>query len=263
MEDFLYLNLPLFKVKYKKWKKYGYLRMDEKENTKEALVSASEGYCMYCYSRIKVDGKVYGTLEHAIEKNNSDKLTECIPDIGITCPVCNLSFKKIGERKRKVDDFMRKAFEEKSKCTVKHRKQCTVPCKPLRTLQNQYSKMPDAEIILQPMGILGEQSGKPLAIRYDILKMEFQPNIGLYAYSEEERTFINRHIQRFHLNDPQYKTKQLGDYIKNIIDSGGIMQEYEYNNMIVQLFADKIRDRTAEEKLAICSKIYTIIFCRI
>lgn len=44
--------------------------------------------------------------------------------------------------------------------------------------------------------------------------MEFQPNTNLHVYSDRELTFINRHIQRFRLNDPKYKTGQLADYIR-------------------------------------------------
>lgn len=263
MENFLYLNIPIFHVKYKKWKKYGYVKSKEKENTEEALSNASGGYCMYCYSRIKVDNKWYGNLEHAIEKNNSNKLVECIPNIGMSCPVCNQSFKRIGERKRKVPDSVRKRFEEKSKCTLEKRKQCTVPCKELRNLQAAYSGMPGAEIILQPMGILGRQSKEPLALQYDVLKMEFLPNTALHTYSGEELVFINRHIQRFRLNDPKFRTRSLAEFVKNVIDSGGILQQYEYNNLIVQLFADKIKEKTAEERLAICSKLYPIMFLKV
>ena len=60
MEDFLYLDIPLSQVRYKRWKRYGYLNTKEKENTKEVLLDSNGGYCMYCYSRIKVDNKVYG-----------------------------------------------------------------------------------------------------------------------------------------------------------------------------------------------------------
>lgn len=263
MEDIFCLNIPIFRVPYKRWRKYGYLKADEKQNTKEVLCEASDGYCMYCYSRIKVDKKLFGHLEHSIEKSNSDKLTECIPNIGIACSVCNQSFKKIGEQKRKVSDVARKRFEEKSKCSSEKRKQCTVPCKALRDLQVSYSEMPDAEIILQPMGIKGKQSGNPLAIQYDVLKMEFQPNIRQFAYSDDELMFIEKHILRFHLNDPEFRTRQLTDYIRNMIDNGGNVQQYEYNNMIVQLFVDKIKDKTVEEKVDICSKIYVMLITRL
>ena len=83
MEDFFCLDIPLFKVRYKRWKNYGYRKANEKENLKKVLSEASGGYCMYCYSRMEVDNKFYGHLEHAIEKNNSDKLIECIPNIGV------------------------------------------------------------------------------------------------------------------------------------------------------------------------------------
>lgn len=142
MEDFLYLDIPLSQVRYKRWKRYGYLNTKEKENTKEVLLDSNGGYCMYCYSRIKVDNKVYGNLEHAIEKSNSKKLVECIPNIGIACPVCNQSFKRIGERKRKITNQMRKDFEDTSRCVAEQRKQCTIPCKSLRQLQKEYSEMP-------------------------------------------------------------------------------------------------------------------------
>ena len=79
---------------------------------------------------------------------------------------------------------MRKDFEDTSRCVAEQRKQCTIPCKSLRQLQKEYSEMPGAEIILQPMGISGKQSGEPLAIQYDIIKMEFQPNTNLHKYSD-------------------------------------------------------------------------------
>ena len=113
------------------------------------------------------------------------------------------------------------------------------------------------------MGIKGKQSGNPLAIQYDVLKMEFQPNIRQFAYSDDELMFIEKHILRFHLNDPEFRTRQLTDYIRNMIDNGGNVQQYEYNNMIVQLFVDKIKDKTVEEKVDICSKIYVMLITRL
>ena len=123
--------------------------------------------------------------------------------------------------------------------------------------------MPEGEIILQPMGVKGGQSGEPLALQYNVLKMEFQPNTNQYTYSEEELSFIQKHIQRFHLNDPQYRTRQLADFLKIIIDGGGMIPQYEYNNLVVKLFADKIREKTKEERVDICSRIYVAVFLKI
>ena len=262
MNDYLRLDIPVFQVKYKKWKKYGYKKTEEKENLKEVLSKASYGYCMYCYSRLAVDNKWYGNLEHAIEKINSDKLIECIPNIGMACSTCNQSFKKIGDKKRKISQSMREQFEKESKCTLEKRKQCTVPCKALRSLQKSYSQMENAEIVLQPMGIVGEKSEEPFVLQYDVLKMEFLPNIALHNYSEKEILFINRHIQRFHLNDPKYRTVALVDFVKNVIDAEGSLPSYEYSNFIVQLFADKLKEKTLKERVSICSKLYPIMFLK-
>lgn len=138
-----------------------------------------------------------------------------------------------------------------------------MPCRALRDLQKSYSEMPEAEIILQPMGVSGKETGEALELRYDVVKMEFQPNTGYHAYSAEEIQFINRHIQRFRLNDPQYRTCQLMDYIKNMIDYGGVLPEYEYNNMVVELFAEKLKEKTEKERVDICSRIYVAMFLHV
>lgn len=136
MQNLLSIDIPVFQPKYKKWKKYGYTDSREKQNLKEVLKVATGGYCMYCYSRINTDGKFVGHLEHAIEKNNSDRLLECIP---------------------------------------------------------------------------------------------------------------------------KYRTKQLRDFVGLVIDMNGKIPNYEYNNLVVQLFAMQIEAKTIEERLKICNSIYPIL----
>ena len=258
MQNILSIDIPIFQPKYKRWKKCGYTDPGEKQNLKEVLNAATGGYCMYCYSRINTDGKFVGHLEHAIEKNNSDRLLECIPNIGLACPVCNLSFKKRGENNRKIDTHTVGEFEKK--CNYrKKRKQCTVTCQALRKLQKSYSKLPDAEILLQPMNIKA-QNEKVLQLRYNVLKMEFEPLEDYeHILTDEERQFVRIHIQRFHLNDPKYRTKQLRDFVGLMIDMNGKIPNYEYNNLVVQLFAMQIEEKTIEERLKICNSIYPIL----
>lgn len=260
MKDVLVLELPSFHPKYKKWQKYGYKNAKERKNLKAILETSSEGYCMYCYSRIRVDGKLYANLEHAIEKNNSDKLVECIPDIGLTCVTCNQIFKRSGEQKRKLSEEIIQEFESKSKCTLDKRKQCTVPCKALKILQKQYGNSPEGKIILQPMGVRGNETGEVLAIQYDVLNMEFQPAISSHTYSEKEIAFIDMHIQRFRLNDPVYRTRQLYDFIRNVIDNQGKLPEYEFNNWIVKQFYSQMEGKSQSEILKICTSIFCIVF---
>lgn len=262
MENFLLFEMPVFQPNYKKWKKYGYTNLIEKNNLKDTLEKSTGGYCMYCYTRVRVDGKLYANLEHAIEKNNSDKLIECIPNIGLSCPVCNQTFKRIGEKKRKIQKADIVQYEGASKCSVKCRKQCVVPCKALRRLQKKYSKLTDAEILLQPMGIQGEDSNERLSLQYNVINMEFEPAKDLHIYSDRELQFIEAHINRFRLNDPKFRSQQLYDFIKNVIDNNGNLLKYEYNNLTVKLFCEKLTDKSSQEILKICKNIFIIMFTK-
>lgn len=262
MEDFLTLEMPAFKPKYKKWKRYGYADAVEKCNLKTVLEASTDGYCMYCYSRIRVDQKLFANLEHAIEKANSDKLIECIPNIGLTCVLCNQTFKRIGERKRKLPVDIIEYFEKNSKCSVEKRKQCTVACKTLRELQKSYHCRAEAEIILQPMGVKGEDSQEAFALQYDVLKMIFEPAKDRHTYSDRELHFIDAHIKRYRLNDSQYRTRQLYDFVQNVIDSNGKIPTYEYNNLIVKLFREKLSGKSQDEIVKICKSIFLIMFSK-
>lgn len=217
---------------------------------------------MYCYTRVRVDEKLYANLEHAIEKSNSDKLIECIPNIGLSCPVCNQTFKRIGEKKRKIPKEDIVQYEESSKCSAKCRKQCTVPCKALRKLQEKYSSLPDAEILLQPMGIQSKDLNEILTLQYNVMNMTFEPAKDSHTYSDRELHFIEAHINRFRLNDPKFRSRQLFEFVKNVIDHNGILPKYEYNNLTVKLFYEKIADKSSKEILKICKKIYVITFMK-
>lgn len=217
---------------------------------------------MYCYARVRVDEKLYANLEHAIEKSNSDKLIECVPNIGLSCPVCNQTFKRIGEKKRKISKEDITQYEESSKCSAKCRKQCTVPCKALRQLQKKYSSLPNAEILLQPMGIKSEDLNEILTLQYNVMNMKFEPAKDSHTYSNRELHFIEAHIKRFRLNDPQFRSRQLFDFVKNVIDNNGILPKYQYNNLTVKLFCEKLADKSPKEILEICKKIYVIAFTK-
>lgn len=132
---------------------------------------------------------------------------------------------------------------------MKYRKQCTVACKALRKLQIKYSSLPDAEILLQPMGIPGRDSNEILALQYNVEKMEFEPARNSHTYSDRELRFIEAHIKRFRLNDPKFRSRQLFNFIKNIIDNHGRLPAYEYNNLTVTLFRKKLENKPPEEIL--------------
>lgn len=262
MNDMLLIEMPIYRPQYKRRIKYGYKNSKEKENLYNVLEMCSEGYCMYCYTRIRVDGKRNGNLEHAIEKKNSDKLIECIPNIGLACTTCNQTFKKRGDQKRRLSENIIREFEEKSKCTLEKRKRCTVPCGALKKMQKHYNASAEGKIILQPMGVKGNETGEPLALQYDVLNMEFRPASNFHTYSEEEKIFIEMHIKHFRLNDPVYKTRQLYDFIRNVIDNNGQMPQYEYNNWVVHQFRKNMETKSSSEILKVCKSIFCIIFTK-
>ncbi|OUQ15492.1 hypothetical protein B5E84_14830 [Lachnoclostridium sp. An14] len=261
--DYLTVEMPKYKPHYKRWKQYGWSSPSEKENTREVLLDAGKGYCMYCYTRILVAGKSYGQLEHAIEKNNSDWLVNCVPNIGIACPVCNESFKRRGEKGRKLRTGQIRRFHSSARCAAAGtRKQCTVPCKALRNLQADYYENEDAHFILQPMGAMGRSSRQELKIVYDILKTKFRPADNP-LYDQMDKEFINAHIKRFCLNDPKYRTGKLMEFVRLVVDSRGELPDYECNNLVVELFAEKMKGLSQEKRLKVCEAIYIIEFAAV
>ena len=90
--------------------------------------------------------------------------------------------------------------------------------------------------------------------------MEFEPANGDHTYSDAEKNFIGEHMNRFRLNDPRYRTRQLYDFIRNVVDNHGNLPAYEYNNLLVKLFREKLMGRTQEEVAKICESIFVIMF---
>ena len=252
-KNMLTIQIPKFQVEYLKNRKYAWSNKVGKENLKEILSSASKGYCMYCYRRIVIDGQNFGHLEHSIEKDNSiNKLTDCIPNISISCSSCNTSLKKKGEKGRKLSKTLISEFEQK-KCT----ENCTSPCREYEMLKSKYIQNKEAQIILQPSGVKGFDTGEEMQLEYDILDAEFRPSTK-YLYSEMEMEFMKSHIIRFRLNEKHQKTRQLISFLEDTINNDGRYTTMEYNHLIVELFVEKLQGKTKEEVLKICTALYEL-----
>lgn len=124
MSSVTIIDIPPFIPQYESDKSYGY-KGTNAERLLELLYKTTKGYCMYCYSRIEVDSKKFGHLEHAIEKKNCNKLYECVPNIGLACPKCNLSFKKAGDQIEIFTHSQIGKFENAECKKDKCRKECT------------------------------------------------------------------------------------------------------------------------------------------
>lgn len=243
------LEIPGFVPNYDKNKSYGYEGLNGK-NLLNLLYRATDGYCMYCYSRIDVDSKRFGHLEHSIEQRHSTKLKECVPNIGLACPICNLSFKRVGDKGLVV--FTKKQIKsyEQSICT---QEKCIKECSAYKNLKKIYLRK--RKIILQPMGV--RSGGHTYKIQYNLLKLSFEPSIEV-SYTDDEKEFINQHILRFNLNDSKYRTRELLRFCEDTINGNTYLIKGKYNNYIVDLFIDKLKDLDDKARLKLCSSIYII-----
>lgn len=248
--NILLLDIPNFEPKYKSDTLYGYTGKGG-ENLKKLLTETSKGYCMYCYSRILVDRKNFGSLEHSIEKINCNKLVNCSVNISIACSKCNLSFKKQGEKHRKLSEEEIKEFERLAECSA----DCINKCSKYDDLRKSYAKKLGGEIILQPFGVKGKDGKKDLSIQYDVLNQKFIPST-IYQYDKEERQFIERHINRFNLNDSKYRTKEFVAFIEDVIEYKFIPKKNRYCNLVVELFIEKLEKMPFEKALKLCEIVY-------
>ena len=245
------LQIPIFTPQYDVNTSYGYKGI-KGERLLDVLYKASSGYCMYCYTKIEVDSKRFGQLEHSIERtytSKSKKLENCVPNISIACPKCNLSFKKIGNT-RKILSLAQIREYETSTCIGD---MCTAECAAYKELKKQY--VSKRKLILQPMGVGSEKYS--YRIQYNLLKLEFEPTTA-EDYTKEEKEFIRQHIKQFNLNDSQYRTKEILKCCEDIINGDTALRKGKYNNYIVDLFIDKLIVLSSEDRIKLCTAIYKI-----
>lgn len=256
-DDILVVDIPQIQVEYDEYD-YSYTRKKGRENLQKTLYRASRQYCMYCYTRIQIDERKFGHLEHAVERSISPvKLTNCIPNIGLACGYCNSKYKKVNEKARVPEQKVIEEFEKDS-C----QENCKNACVGYLNFRKNYLAKREAHIILQPIGVTGEESGEQLLLQYDILEARFIP-AGNKAYTLSEKNFIEDHINRFHLNAKQERTKQLIRFIEDTLEHDGEYAKIEYNSLIVELFVEQIlKGKTQKDIMKICKLIYSYSFIK-
>ncbi len=249
MEDFFTVDIPVFVPIYDRTKKYGWSRYyDELWNL---LKDTTDGYCMYCYDSVWINGQRRGQIEHGIEKTNSREfLTDCVPNLGLACSNCNEKYKRKGEEKRKLSVKSIKQFED----GICRRFDCKEPCNQFRKLRMEYTRL--GKIIPQPFESRSRENGPVLRMQYDLLKCEYIPSKNSGAYNKEELDIIYHHIELFGLNRPERKNYEVGKYCKNVIDFQSFMQDVEYNNLVVELLRKKLMKLDIKEAVKICKIVY-------
>lgn len=253
-DDFFLIDIPEFLPQYKINKTYGYCNEYKRKELQQLLCQVSKGYCMYCYNLVKINGHIYGDLEHGIEKSiEEDKLKECIPNIGIACSKCNQKYKRYGEKKRIL-------FIKKEQLFFKDCKEnCTTFCNEMLEIRKKYIK--NGKILVQPhYNYIYEK--KNLRIQYDLLNAKYIPSKKV-IYDSEEIEVIEGHINLFQLNNPERRNREVALYCKNVFDNRNLLTEIHYNNYIVDLLREKLeRVNNIDLALEICKIIYFANFIK-
>ncbi|MGL5964830.1 MAG: hypothetical protein ACRCZ9_07075 [Fusobacteriaceae bacterium] len=254
------LNLPnSYKIKFEPGIDYTY--SSGKNNLRKVLTESSKGYCMYCYTKILINKKNFGHLEHTIEQEHFEELENCHYNISIACPKCNQSFKKKEQSKRKIKN------SGNFKCDQNCESQ---PCIYFFQVADEYLKnIKDSNlefIILKPRGILkgpNRDGNIYYEIDFDLLTQKFIPRDNS-RYTENTKKDIQEHINKFHLNSPEYSTEEIRYVIEDILEFGKLPNKKRYNNYIAELFIDYLDNVTGkylnpEEKKNKIIKICKII----
>ena len=213
MDESIYvLDMPDFRPEYSQKVLYGYSGK-KGEKLKELLLGTSNFHCMYCFASLKGDRTDLGEIEHSIEKTLSYHLIECVPNMAVTCKNCNQSLKRTGEKQRK-DKIL--------------------------PYIDQYEKGLDCK---------GAQC-KEYRMQYDIMKAEFVPS-RKYNYDKEDIEILEHHIRQFKLNDSDFRTEALIEFIEDTIEADGRYSKHKnkYSNYIVDLFIEKIAKYTTKDVL--------------
>lgn len=251
-EDFFVLDVPVFIPAYRSDTKYGWTNY--KDNLWNLLKDTSNGYCMYCYDSIWINGQRRGQIEHGIEKKNSEKaLSDCVPNLSIACEICNSKYKKRGEVSRRLADKYIKEFESGS-CS---KFDCKGICEKFKKLRQIYIK--NGKVLIQPFEARINDKGNVLRLQYDLLNCRYIPS-RREKYTEEECDIIEQHIRLFGLNSSERKNNEIGKYCKNVIDADSLLLSIDYNNLMVELLKEKLRQINIKDAIKICTVIYSMAF---
>ena len=236
--DFFLVDIPEFIPEYDEKRQYGYSDTQLKKQLIQLLCNTSEGYCMYCYNSVKINGNIYADLEHGIEKSIDNEIFEdCIPNISISCSKCNQKYKRLGEKKR--ISYMKEQKKEIIGC---RNIDCKQLCDQMVELRKKY--VDNGKILIYPFGNCIIPSEK-------------------YDYTKHEREVIENHIKLFRLNSPERRNREVPLYCKNVINQKSLLLDIRYNNYIVDLFRKKLEKLNSISKaVEICKIVYFMNFIK-
>lgn len=201
----------------------------------EKLIKASQGFCMYCGKKVKIEGDRFYHLEHSVdkggnghqEKDSEGVLKHCKYNMAIACPECNDVCKKV------VDKVDLGKFTLLLECPPT----CDEMCEKYIQIRDDYMRR--NAIILQPQG---KNTPVPHLISYNLLKHMYEPNCT--GKHEDVLFFVQNHIDRFELNGRRFSpriikicVKIVSGYENGIKTFEGIMEildqeKDDYDNIL-------------------------------
>lgn len=221
-----------------------YTSAGPRERLQNALLEASNYYCMYCGTSLYNDNKIFCNLEHSVEKKQNNVkilwLQECKYNLSVTCPTCNIKYKKIVKPLT--------SSLSSSSCSQLSQNCTNYFCSQYYSILNEALNLNN--IILQPFGAYNINTNNVYEIEFDIFRNKFLPSQN-YNYTSYEYNYIRDHISRFNLNG---KSKShvieeiccdiLEDIeLFNITSSSILLNKYSkkrYSNVIGNNFMDFI-----------------------
>lgn len=236
--DFFKINLPNYNIKFDSETDYKFNSKQGKINLASLLIEESKGYCMYCYTKVVIDNKNYGHLEHTIEQDTCTELIDCHYNLSLACAKCNLSHKRTQQKLRKIS--IPSIICDRSSCKDK-------PCEHFFKAANSYlDNMVQNnldKIIIKPRGVVQNNNNiiNFYNLEYDILAFEFKP-ANNSSYIPESKAFIESHIKKFHLNDEKFRTNEIAYVIEDIITYNKLPVKKRYNNLIAEIFIENMEE---------------------
>ncbi len=233
----------------------------ERGTIKKLLISASQGYCMYCGKVLSYDKTESFQIEHSVDKAGnynqySNALTNCKYNLAAACSLCNQVYKKRVEKL----DFTK--YQIPTKCPAI----CAQMCEDYKKMREAYCK--ENAIILQPQGYADETC--TYEIGYNIFSHIYEADGG--DYSPEALFFIENHIARFHLNGAMYSENiidicvEICDfYEKGIVTTSNLLdieKNRQQSNVIGKKFVEHLigcfKDEIVEALVDYCKMIVVL-----
>ena len=62
------------------------------------------------------------------------------------------------------------------------------------------------------------------------------------------------------MNSSERKNNEIGKYCKNVVDTGSLLLNVDYNNLMVELLKEKLQKTNIKDAIKICMAIYSMAF---